>query len=381
MKLLSLISSFTLIFCLQAQSPEHPCATVEANAQFATPAQRRANEAYLENYRKRHPEKKYLPMHYNTLQRRNHQCGVANIIIPVWVHVVHNNGIGNISEAQAEHAIEELNHHFSNADGTNQPAVNTGIQFYLPGFDTTVSSLTSHKRNIETVDLMSQKFKSKDTFVNIWVVKEILDSNGLNNNVLGFSGMPWARFGGKYNGIVVEHPMKEQLKEMCKKELGTMKSSTKRLKKELSDVNKQIEKLEERLAFGQVDDAIFNRVSAKYYEHKRGIEKQLSEQTPITISNLDSLISGVLKKATNLLTIWELGNPIERRKLQEFLFPEGITYDRKKDSYRTMKANPIFEITQLLSKSYTIEKNGKITKKGGFLPRVALLGIEPRSTV
>ena len=205
MKLLSLISAFILIFCLQAQSPEHPCATMEANAQFATPAQRRANEAYLENYRKRHPEKKYLPVHYNTLQRRSHQCGVANIIIPVWVHVVHNNGIGNISEAQAEHAIEELNHHFSNADGTSLPAVNTGIQFYLAGFDTTVSSLTSHKRNVETVDLMSQKFRSKDTFVNIWVVKEILDSNGLNNNVLGFSGMPWTRFGGRYNGIVVEH--------------------------------------------------------------------------------------------------------------------------------------------------------------------------------
>ena len=52
-------------------------------------------------------------------------------VIPVAVHIIHQNGPENISDAQVQSQLWALNRDFANTPGNPSPAVNTGIQFCL----------------------------------------------------------------------------------------------------------------------------------------------------------------------------------------------------------------------------------------------------------
>ena len=65
--------------------------------------------------------------------------------------------------------------------------MNTGIHFVLSRFDKVQNALTVHKKSTETGQMMGLKMADADTFINIWVVKQILDANGNDIGVNGIS--------------------------------------------------------------------------------------------------------------------------------------------------------------------------------------------------
>ncbi len=131
-------------------------------------------------------------------------------IIPVVVHVIHNGGVENISDAQIQSQIDVLNEDFRKMAGTNGDGngVDTEIEFCLAkispdghctnGIVRVQSALTNHlpyQRNL----LKELSFWDNTRYLNIYVIKSI----GGGSGTAGYSSYP----GGSpdADGIVVRH--------------------------------------------------------------------------------------------------------------------------------------------------------------------------------
>jgi hypothetical protein len=136
----------------------------------------------------------------------------ANVLytLPVVVHIIHNNGAENISDAQVLQGITDLNEAFANT-GYYDPAtgVNTQIQFCLAKRDPNGQLTTGITRNVSpltTMDINTQDIPLKDInrwnpycYINIWLVKSICD--GGSCSIGGYAYFPSAH-GSNLDGIV-----------------------------------------------------------------------------------------------------------------------------------------------------------------------------------
>lgn len=132
----------------------------------------------------------------------------TNRIIPVVVHVIHNGGSENISDAQIESQIQILNEDYGKIPGTNGDGngVDTKIRFCLANIDPNgnctngivrvKSSLTNHQ-TYQRALLKQLSFWDNEKYLNIYLVKTI------NGGVGGYSSFP----GGppEEDGFVVRH--------------------------------------------------------------------------------------------------------------------------------------------------------------------------------
>ena len=128
--------------------------------------------------------------------------------IPVVVHIIHNGGTENITEAQVQSQIQILNEDFGKLTGTNGEGngVDTRVRFILakiaPGGNCTngivrvKSALTNHQPYQRSL-LKQLSFWDNTKYLNIYIVKTI------SGSVLGYSSFP----GGPpdEDGIVVRH--------------------------------------------------------------------------------------------------------------------------------------------------------------------------------
>ena len=129
-------------------------------------------------------------------------------IIPVVVHIIHNGGSENISEAQVQSQIQILNEDYGKFTGTNGDGngVDTKVRFCLAkkdpngnctnGIVRIKSTLTNHQ-SYQRALMKELSFWDNTRYLNIYVVKSI------NGNVGGYSSFP----GGPpdEDGVVVRH--------------------------------------------------------------------------------------------------------------------------------------------------------------------------------
>lgn len=133
--------------------------------------------------------------------------------IPVVVHIIHNNGPENISNAQVFNAIQQLNDAFANSGSYQDPnGVNTDIQFCLAqqdengvftnGIDRVVSPLTN--LTVETDDIALKNLSRWDPtrYLNIWIVNSITSISS-GPGVAGYAYLP-TQHGLPEDGIVNE---------------------------------------------------------------------------------------------------------------------------------------------------------------------------------
>lgn len=130
--------------------------------------------------------------------------------IPVVVHIIHNGGSENISDAQIQSQIEVLNEDFRREAGTNGfgDGVDTEVEFCLAkispeghctnGIIRVQSTLTNHL-TYQRSQLKQLSYWDNTQYLNMYVVKSI---NG-NSGIAGYSSFP----GGPpdEDGIVVRH--------------------------------------------------------------------------------------------------------------------------------------------------------------------------------
>lgn len=105
-------------------------------------------------------------------------------VLPVVVHIIHQNGAENITDAQVLQGVTNLNEAYANINYYNQnTGVNTQIQFCLAKQDpegnssTGINRIESHLTNLtlETEDLNLKNLIRWNPlqYINIWLVEEI----------------------------------------------------------------------------------------------------------------------------------------------------------------------------------------------------------------
>jgi len=135
------------------------------------------------------------------------------VTLPVVVHIVHDNGPENISDALVLNGIQELNEAFANMAYYDQgTGTNTMIQFCLARRtpdDQVTTGITRDQNSLTELTLESEDLALKDVnrwtptdYINIWLVREIC-SAGSGCGVAGYAYFP-ASHGNPEDGIVME---------------------------------------------------------------------------------------------------------------------------------------------------------------------------------
>ncbi len=138
---------------------------------------------------------------------------LPNYTLPVVVHIIHNNGPENISDALVFQGIQHLNESFANFGYYDQgTGVNTQIEFCLAQRDPDGNATNGITRDIsalanltmETDDINMKNINRWDplNYINIWLVNEIC-SNSSGCGVAGYAYFP-SSHGGLNDGIVIE---------------------------------------------------------------------------------------------------------------------------------------------------------------------------------
>lgn len=137
----------------------------------------------------------------------------STLVIPVVVHIIHNNGPENISNAVVIQGIQDMNDAFANTGAYADPnGVNTGIQFCLAqqdengnfssGINRVVSTLTNETAETDDIALKNLIRWDPTKYLNIWLVNEIT-SQAMGSGVAGYAYFP-SSHGNPEDGIVVE---------------------------------------------------------------------------------------------------------------------------------------------------------------------------------
>ena len=143
--------------------------------------------------------------------------------------------------------------------------------------------------------------------------------------------------------------IQEMIRRKIKEEINQQPEEKSLLKNRIKELNKKIEKLEERHALGDVDKEIFQKYKAKYLSEIDAFSQEM-EESKFSLSNIEKS----LKKATNMLSnlnnMWELAPFYEKQRMQNILFPEGILFNKEKNHYRTLRVNSALHQIALVSR-------------------------------
>ncbi len=151
----------------------------------------------------------------------------------------------------------------------------------------------------------------------------------------------------------------------------------KNMKSNLTEINKKIDKIEERFAIGEINKEMHNKFKAKFEQERAGIEQEMNKSS-INFSNLKKTLDFALKICSNPLLLWEKSNYDGKKVFQNLLFPEGIYYNRELDQSRTTRINSFFSLIASISRGLEGNKKGISVKKTKIPSFVVSLGLEPR---
>jgi DNA invertase Pin-like site-specific DNA recombinase len=170
--------------------------------------------------------------------------------------------------------------------------------------------------------------------------------------------------------------LKDELEETFLQHNAEQIEAEKALRIKLNEVNKKIETLEERFAFGEIEKELYDKFIFRLREERNEISRSLSESS-FESSNLSKMVEKSLELACNLQNIWNLGNYRIREKLQYLVFPQGILFDRKNEVFRTREINSIFLQIALVSQNLGTKKEGETGASPSLSHLVIPEGFEP----
>ena len=152
------------------------------------------------------------------------------------------------------------------------------------------------------------------------------------------------------------------------------------LSKQLSEVTKKIETIEEKFyALDTMDEETFKKLHDRYKIEKASINNML-EECKRDSSNQKEVIKKSLKICANISKIWQSGNLNVKEKLQRLVFPNGIYYNQRKNSVRTERVNSIIKLNVELTKEVNGKKNCESVSYDTSAILVGVAGFEPTTS-
>lgn len=123
------------------------------------------------------------------------------------------------------------------------------------------------------------------------------------------------------------------------------------LMKRKNEIDEQIKKAKINRGIGEIDEEVY-RVTIDTLKSKLAeIETSLAQEQE-NLSNRSKFIERVISTTSKLGDLWRGGDFRGRQKIQNLVFPDGISYDKNSKRYRTDFVNPALEIFRRFSESY-----------------------------
>ena len=147
--------------------------------------------------------------------------------------------------------------------------------------------------------------------------------------------------------------------------------------KKIKDMEAELDKLNERFAFGVFDDeALYKRLRDKKQEEIDKIREKLLDSES-ELSNLESYIQRSIDISQNIHSYWQLGSIEDKKNIQKLVFPEGVVINTKNRTYLTSKVNSLFLLKSRFLSSYEGVNKKLPTNNDGESCLVAGIGLEP----
>ncbi|WP_291913547.1 hypothetical protein [Chitinophaga sp. CB10] len=118
------------------------------------------------------------------------------------------------------------------------------------------------------------------------------------------------------------------------------------LKGQLTEINKKSENIEVRYyALGEINKETFEKFHNKYLDKRYKVNKLLQDCV-VSISTLNESINETVLFSCKINQVWDSSEIGVKDLLQKLIFPEGILFDRRKEAFRSIKTNFIFQLIE-----------------------------------
>lgn len=148
------------------------------------------------------------------------------------------------------------------------------------------------------------------------------------------------------------------------------------LKGRLTEVSKKIEAIEERFAIGEIDRELYDKFIGNFRRERLAISTEISNNE-LGGSNLEKRVEKYCKILTNLPLLWASNGYRGKLELQELLFPQGILYDRKNNSFRTPEINEVAFVMSQISRDTDPKQKADSSHFNYLSASVPGAGLEP----
>ena len=188
----------------------------------------------------------------------------------------------------------------------------------------------------------------------------------------------------KFKELLSDYTISEKYIEPLITQLGytwdnlteSSKSEKQSISTKLNEVEKNLELLERRHAYGEIKMDIFEKFSKELYAQRKHLLEELEKLTQ-NLSNPKELINYTAHTASKLPTVWASGDYHKKQIFQNTIFPEGLAYDAKLEYYRTPIVNSVFGHVADLSKALSGNKKRDSSILLEKSPVVHMKGLEP----
>ena len=177
----------------------------------------------------------------------------------------------------------------------------------------------------------------------------------------------------------VKHLLVEQMIFTYQEHTKQKEEDRERLIIQVSELTKKLNRLEERYVNEEIDRDMFYRYKEKFIAERKELEQSLVN-TGNKVSNLEGNMEKILEVGSKLTAMWASSNYHEKQMLQNLVFPEGFTYNRKNDECRTVRVNEIFSRNTALVNVLEESKNGNNTDFSNVPVLVESIGVEPMTS-
>lgn len=127
------------------------------------------------------------------------------------------------------------------------------------------------------------------------------------------------------------------------------------LRKNLTEIEKDIKAVRLRFASGKIDDETFNIAIQEQTKMRAAIQAEI-ERRNVDLSNLNRKVDEVVAICSNLGTLWAESDLETSQRIQNLVFPDGILWDKATASYLTLRENSVFALYRRISDTYAYNK-------------------------
>ena len=129
-------------------------------------------------------------------------------------------------------------------------------------------------------------------------------------------------------------------------------------KRKISELKGQIDTIEERYALGRIEGDIYMKFKDRFSKELKEIVDKSLNYTKLS-SNLKKCLDYAFNVCANPSKIWTSGNIEDKIRLQNIVFPEGISIDKQKRQVRTQRINSLFAPIAQIIRELRKTKNGQ----------------------